>query len=375
MTSPRTQRSERIPCLDGLRAISIAMVIAAHMEGTMTHDWTGPMALSDDLPMGDFVDLGSLGVRVFFVISGFLITKLLIEEQARTGTISLQKFYFRRAFRIFPAFAFVVGAIAIAGHFGWIKLRVGDVFHALTFTMNYHHDRAWELGHVWSIAVEEQFYLVWPALLIYLRPRGALIAAAATMLVTPIVKVATWKFFPDHRAGIGETFQTVADTLATGAVLALVRDRINAQSWFARAQSHGAAPIVLFATAVAMHHLHTHASFGFTLGETLTNISIALCIDACARNPGSLVGRFLEQKPLVFAGTLSYSIYLVQQPFLYRDNHAWWASFPANLGFVLGAALVSYYLVEKPFLGLRMKLERAAGRPREAAVHAPEGAS
>ena len=113
-------------------------------------------------------DFGYLGVKVFFVISGYLITRLLIAEHARTGRISLRGFYVRRVWRIFPAFYAFVGAMLAAWAIGWIALAPGDVVAALTYTMNYHYERSWGLGHIWSLSIEEQFYLVWPFLFLAL---------------------------------------------------------------------------------------------------------------------------------------------------------------------------------------------------------------
>jgi peptidoglycan/LPS O-acetylase OafA/YrhL len=102
---------------------------------------------------------GSFGVRIFFVISGFLITGLLLNERERTGTISLPDFYVRRAYRILPA-AYVFMLAMIAAH--WHALSWSSIFAALTYSSNYLHEKNWVLGHLWSLSVEEQFYLLWP---------------------------------------------------------------------------------------------------------------------------------------------------------------------------------------------------------------------
>ena len=107
--------SRRIPSLDGLRAVSIVLVIVSHLLGTRGFPW-GPRALGT---VGDF---GYLGVKVFFVISGYLITRLLIAEHARTGRISLRDFYVRRVWRIFPAFYAFIAAMLAAWAIGWIAL-------------------------------------------------------------------------------------------------------------------------------------------------------------------------------------------------------------------------------------------------------------
>ena len=134
----------RIQSLDGLRAISILLVLVGHLEGTRNFaprfsEWLG--------------DYANLGVRVFFVISGFLISRLLIDEYATTKTISLYNFYARRTLRIFPAFFAYIGVIALATFLGFIYVKGPDYAYALTYTMNYYPERGWYLGHLWSLSV------------------------------------------------------------------------------------------------------------------------------------------------------------------------------------------------------------------------------
>ena len=165
---PPCAKSTRLHSLDGLRAVSIVLVLVGHVAGTVN----APAILT---PLHN---LGNFGVKIFFVISGFLITLLLLDELRRRGKIDMRGFYLRRCFRIFPAFYFFIACMMIAHAGGYLELFPGDLLHAATFTMNYHHDRAWALNHTWSLAVEEQFYLLWPLLLLLLGTRRALACAA-----------------------------------------------------------------------------------------------------------------------------------------------------------------------------------------------------
>src|SRR5687767_15042456 len=124
-----TAEPGRIRSLDGLRAVAILLVLLAHLP----HSLAAAPAWTEHL-----MPLGLLGVRVFFVISGFLISSLLFAELAKSGAISLRKFYFRRTLRIFPAFYVYVAAIAIAAALGLVVLRPYDLLAALTYTTNYH---------------------------------------------------------------------------------------------------------------------------------------------------------------------------------------------------------------------------------------------
>ena len=118
--------SRRIPSVDGLRAISIGLVLFGHLAGT-----SNLFPRSTFAPLGDF---GNLGVRVFFVISGFLITFLMLDEIEATGTVSLKLFYLRRTLRIFPASYAYILFVFLASRLGWPTLVPGDLFHAVTYT-------------------------------------------------------------------------------------------------------------------------------------------------------------------------------------------------------------------------------------------------
>jgi peptidoglycan/LPS O-acetylase OafA/YrhL len=340
----------RIPSLDGLRALSIALVLLAHLTGTR-HFAAIP-------ELGRW-QLGNLGVRVFFVISGFLITTLLLEEVDRTGTVSLGQFYLRRMFRIFPAFYVFCLVLFVLERTQIIALRPGDLTAAVTYTMNYHHDRSWYAGHLWSLSVEEQFYLFWPAILFFAGPRGGLRVAAMVVLAAPSLRLAMG-LWPSLRPGIGETFPSVADALATGCVLAGLRPWLTRSS---RWQRFFHAPLFWLAPlAVAACARNPSARLDWLVGETVMNVGIAVIIEKTIRMPHDLLGRVLNARPLVVIGTMSYSLYLWQQLFLNRRGSAAVHSFPWNLLLVGLVALASYYLVERPFLRMRVRLERRAPR-------------
>src|SRR6185295_707232 len=134
----------RIPTLDGIRAVAFAFVLCAHTLGTGI------------LPMTSRVHVfGDIGVRTFFVLSGFLITTLLLRERARFGAISLRGFYLRRALRIFPAFYTFLAVVIVLRAAGLATASDRDLVFAGTYTMNFHADRAWHVGHLWSLSVEE----------------------------------------------------------------------------------------------------------------------------------------------------------------------------------------------------------------------------
>jgi peptidoglycan/LPS O-acetylase OafA/YrhL len=342
--------SEKIPALDGLRGISIGLVLLAHLSGTRD------LATGQRLP--DLDSLGNLGVRIFFVISGYLITLLLLQERAATGRISLLRFYLRRGVRIFPAAYLYMGVMFSMAAFGLVLLAPGDRLHALTYTVNYHHLRSWFVSHLWSLSVEEQFYLLWPATLLLLGTRRGLHLALALVLTAPLIRVALWVYWPQRRIEIGEAFTTIGDAIASGCLLAGMRERLGRSPRYLRLVSSrwfALLPILVF----VLNGFQQYPVIDFLVGETIMNLAIALTIDRCVRVSDDWVRRLLDSRLLSGMGVLSYSLYLWQEPFLNRFSRAEVTWFPVNLMLTFAAAVASHYLVERPLLRLRQRLRRA----------------
>lgn len=340
---------KHLPGLDGLRAIAVLLVIVGHAA-----NFPGfPAAVRKLL----VVNIAHLGVTVFFVLSGFLITTLLVGERGRNGRVSLRDFYARRTIRIFPAAYAYMAFVAVAAWAGWVVLLPGDMLHALTYTMNYHHERGWVLGHLWSLGVEEQFYLLWP-LAFALSGRRAPMVALAAMAIVPVVRTLGWILFPDSRDGIDEEFQYVADSLATGCALALLVEHIGMQRAGAMVPGWigGLGVAATFGAAAFMDW----PSFHLPVGATVVNAGIAVCILWTVTHPAGPVGRLLESRAAAFIGVLSYSLYLWQQVFL--DTGAWpglpGLGLGVRLALVLLAAMASFYLLERPLLALRARFRR-----------------
>jgi peptidoglycan/LPS O-acetylase OafA/YrhL len=355
----------RVPSLDGLRAISISLVLFSHLAGTQHF----PIGAS----VGNILPLGELGVRVFFVISGFLITNLLLDEWDRRGDINLVRFYFRRTFRILPPYYVLVAVVAVLSLAELIQTAQGDIFHAISYTSNYHPHRSWWIGHTWSLAVEEQFYLLWPAALLFAGRRRGFFVAAAVVLVSPFVRLGLWELSPTPDSGIGARFETIADSLAMGCLLAGLAGWLVTQSWYRRLLDSRAFVLVPL-TVVAASALHEHPRPYLFVSFTVMNLGAALSVHWAVTHHMGRVGRFLNARPIAFIGVISYSIYLWQQLFLNRYSTSWAASFPANIVLALAAALASFYLVERPSLRMRHRLESrlfAPKRPETAAVVAP----
>ncbi len=322
------------------------MVLLSHLAGTR------------GFPLKS-VPIGELGVRVFFVISGFLITSLLLQEQSRYGELSLRRFYLRRTFRIFPAYYVYLIAILGAQAIGWVALHPGDAAHAFTYTTNYHPDppRSWWMGHTWSLAVEEQFYLLWPAVLVAVGPRRGVRAAAAFVIVAPALRLIDWYAMPSWRTMQGESFWTIGDSIAIGCVLAGARARLTkSETWRALVGSRAFAivPAIVVAAYLASERWPLP---GMLIGQTVVIVGIAACIDWALRFPSGAIGRALNTRAMVFVGTLSYSLYLWQQPFFDRRDGLAIAAFPINVSLAAACALASYFVVERPMLAARAWIE------------------
>jgi peptidoglycan/LPS O-acetylase OafA/YrhL len=340
--------AHRLPSLDGLRAVSIGLVIAFHMVGMTAFG-------------GAFANIGNLGVRIFFVISGFLITGLLLKEQERTGAISLRRFYARRTLRIFPAFYTFLAVIGICAATGLITVHKFDLLEAGTYIINYFpgSQHSHYVRHIWSLSVEEQFYLLWPCVLSLAGRRRGFMVAAAFIVIAPALRLIYWFFVPQMHDVMDRAFETVADALATGCLLA------GAQAWlasqprynrFLRSVAFYLVPLVVILDSVFLTP-HPRATYG--VGITILNVGIALCIDRWVRYPEGVAGTMLNSAPFRAVGVLSYSLYLWQQPFLDSDI----GSAPAlilRLLAVAACSVASFFLIEQPFQRLRSRVSPTA---------------
>lgn len=333
--------AKRLHSLDGLRAVSILLVLVGHLAGTVN----SPGFL---LPLHN---LGNFGVKIFFVISGFLITLLLLQEQHDRGRIDLRGFYLRRCLRILPAFYFFVGCVVLANAFGYLELYPNDLLHAASFTMNYHHDRAWALNHTWSLAVEEQFYLIWPLLLVLLGGRSALRWALLLVIGAPIIRAVMWYGLDASASAMTREFQAVGDAIATGCLLAVLHyRRVPIPGWF-KGPLFALVPLSLFAVPALLYKIEP--GFYYVVGQSYANIAAAAVIWRCVSVDRGIAHRVLNLAPMAWLGALSYSLYLWQEPFLNSWSSEWFTAWPVNLLLAFACAIFSYYLVEKPFLKLK----------------------
>ena len=364
---PPPAPSGRIPSLDGLRALSIALVVVDHAAKTLP--WDGPALRAFTLVFGN----GHLGVAVFFTISGYLITRLLRQERERTGGIDLPAFYARRTIRIFPAFYAYIAVVAALTGADVLDVAWPDTAAAATYLWNYKHvalsdlsrDGWWFLGHTWSLSLEEQFYLLWPFAVVALGVLGARRAAIAVVVLAPLSRVVTYALWPEGRGYIGMMLHTAADGILVGAVVALV----EGEPWFERAVGwlrSGLVPALAFGLAFVVSPLlaaRFGGAYALPVGMTLESVCVTVLLVWAVRYPATRVGRVLNSRPLAAVGVLSYSLYLWQQLFLAPYETPLTLAFPLNVVAAIAAATASYWLVEKPFMRLRGRLRRREPMP------------
>ena len=334
---------KRIQSLDGLRGVCIGLVLFGHVRGTA------------GFPLhGESVRLGRLGVVTFFVLSGYLITRLLLEERTRTGGVALGAFFRRRALRLFPALYAFVAVVLLLEVVGAVQLGGGDVLATATHTMNFHARRAWWLGHTWSLSFQEQFYLLWAPALAVLGAAGGRRVALGAFAAAPLLRVAVFYGWPEQRALVDQAFPLIFDGPATGCLLAFLREDLWRDARYRRlleSPFFAAVPLIVLVT----HLYRPSVGVSLLVGQTVINVAIAACVDWAMRFPESRVGRALNSPPLTWVGTISYSLYLWQQLFLARDHPAWFTTFPLNLLLAFAAATASYHLTERPFVRLRAR--------------------
>lgn len=296
--------------LDGLRGVAVLLVLAGHAR------------------VPGFVLGGDVGVEVFFVLSGFLITTLLLEEHATTSEVDLRRFYLRRARRLLPALVVVLAVVAVVGS---AADRTG-VAGGASYTANLARARSIDLGvlnHLWSLAVEEHFYLLWPLVVVACGGRDRLVGMVA---VAGMVVTALWRFDLARTGATWDRLYNGTDTRITGILVGAVVS--VAVRYGLRLRTAGVG-VVALAWLMTGFLVETQP---FRWGYLAVDLAAALVI------VGVTTSRFrlLELRPLVWCGAISYALYLWHYPL-----HRWFGLVGVPLAFA--AAGLSGRWVEARF--------------------------
>jgi len=294
-----------MPQLDGLRAIAAGLVVCYHFWG----------------PGRQYVHLGGIGVRIFFVLSGFLITGILLRSRLRIdggqagAGLALRRFYIRRFLRIFPLYYF---ALLLAWYWKISGAREGMTWH-LTYLSNIHfflenasHPGRWggRVAHLWSLSVEEQFYLLWPWVILFARRSWLPAIALGAAAVGPIFRFVVYS----------ETGNDIVSVLPLGCIESLALGAYLAMTILPEFKSHplvrpiNAWPLwsglLLFAAYQSAEQLGGFGTFRivvFDLAVALVGLWVVARAAAGMQGPA---GRLLESRPLRYLGTISYGIYV-----------------------------------------------------------------
>ena len=354
----------KYPSINGLRAISIILVIIGHIK--IKEDiFLNANKIIFLQPITSFLSDSHLGVNVFFVISGFLITSLLSAEETNTKKISVKKIYFRRILRIFPAYYFLLLIYFLLQLSGYLKIGSYEWLTALTFTKYFNWTSDWYTSHGWSLSIEEHFYLFWPLVFIFgikFRKRIALFLVFLVPLIRwclyfPKVNILFCSIFPNINSLFELTFFGRIDAIALGCIFALYKDQIItiiSPHWNKIFYSSIFTILFLRYMPYFTNMVHLNIIWG-PLGlmhGSIANLAIALILMYSVFGPKGLWYKFLNTRILNYIGILSYSIYLWQQLFLGYSLISFSSLF-LNLVFILAVAIFSYHCIEKPFLNLK----------------------
>jgi peptidoglycan/LPS O-acetylase OafA/YrhL len=351
------QAFTRVPALDGIRAVAIIAVLLYHhyqYDVPGSHAWAG----------------GFLGVDVFFVLSGFLITTLLLHEHANSGRIDFARFWSRRARRLLPAMFALIAGTALLGRYAFSGATAagvrGEGFATLLYVENWNRlgGSPSALSHTWSLSVEEQWYLVWPlalaALLVWSRRRNRSLAWPVALLIVASAVECAVLF-----RGIGERSyygtDTRAQSLLVGALLAVVLIRrprgrspvIEAAGW-----------VALGLLALMLWRFHSDDPWLYRGGFLLVAAAAALLVAAVQQSGAGPLGRLFGSRPLVAVGLISYGLYLYHYPiYLWLTaSRTHLTALPLLIARLVVTGLVavaSFFLIERPFRRGQLSGKRA----------------
>ena len=347
------------PALDGLRGIAIVLVLLSHAHAPM-------------------FDGAFFGVDLFFVLSGFLITSLLLMEYRQHGKLDYWRFYRRRFFRLMPALALFLGAYCVFAPFIWPDLTdiYSDALVSILYLADYgiaFFDSPDTLLHMWSLSVEEHFYLVWPpllALLVRLVPPGKVWRPVLLLCVLAWAWRVLWVAQGQQFYEVFFRFDTRASGLLMGSLLACLLHEQPA--WFGALRQRMAHGMwLVFAVPLLMAHSWDNMDamvWGITVVE-----GGALMVLLAVQREHTLLHEMLRAPALVWVGKLSYGVYLWHYPvvrYLRTDLH-WSLTVALGLAISLALAALSFHTVERWALRWRDARPAPHKPPRERSVGSP----
>lgn len=352
--------SDRIQGFDGIRGLAALSVIFTHLhifkylrdEGYLSHGFVYSIE-------------GAVGVQAFFVLSGFLITYLLIKESCKTGEVSLYNFYIRRTLRIFPLYFLVLTLVIFLHIFGehvtnWVSIAFAS-FYSYNFIPKSSYSSL--LGHTWSLAVEEHFYLIWPFMFIGLAYNAKKLLSVLIVFIFTSFALAlllsSWEWANSHF--IIRRWSFIAGVyIAFGCLLSLLIFSHPKRDIFRKYLSMRLTLLIgifFWFSAVWITGLN------YFVDQYIRGFGLAIVIVWIYLNQQSIITKFLEIAPLRYIGVVSYGVYMYQGFFLSTGPHrlpdqTWPPNQSLGLILLIVVAPLSYHFFEKPITNLKSKLQR-----------------
>lgn len=346
--------SKRIVEITGIRCFAVMMVTLSHAQHTIEGGYTGFLS-----PLWLFSH-GSQSVLLSFVLSGFLITRMLTKEFAEKGCLDLIAFYSKRILRIWPASYFyilTIAALSMAGilaidwrHIAIASLHLWNYGELLHVTVAEGTHGNWYLGHLWTLALEEQFYWVWPPILLYILRNRSERLLLALIFIVPLIRMASYFLVPSLRGQVNLMLHSGVDPILVGCYLAMNQEKWSSKLAVLKYRHWILTGVVIvFMIATPQLGIYLKGIWTATYGRTIDALLAAIIILSMVEVKDFWLARICRMRLVVFVGTISYSIYLWQQLFL-GEYFKYALKFPFNIVQALVMALISYYMVEKSFL-------------------------
>jgi peptidoglycan/LPS O-acetylase OafA/YrhL len=341
---------------DGIRAVSILMVLITHL---------GVLSLLPNTTWYEYrfsaLVSGTTGVTIFFTISGFLITQILLNEYNLKGKINLKNFFLKRILRLLPPYLLLLTTIFILIQFNYLEKNYGSLVFSFFYLMNFAPDKYYmvELGHTWSLAVEEQFYLIWP-FVIQLFKKGQIFIFTTSIILVSIIAVCFFEPFVLEFRSTSFSFSNpsrwlipaiapIAIGCSSAAILIYKNDKINTllnNSYIA----------FIISTLFFMSPLFLPINL-FKFYSIIQSFGVSIFLIWIVLNQNAKITNILELKPLRYIGKISYGLYVYQGLFLTTGptNKLLIQTFPLNIILTLFTAIVSYHFVENKFAEIKKR--------------------
>lgn len=348
------QNKGYIPGLDGLRAYSIMLVLLTHL---------GALLLLDNIVIKSLFS-GTTGVNIFFTISGFLITLILLKEKENTGSINILNFYIRRFLRLLPVLILYLTVIFTLKKFDLLEYSNTSFIAVILYIYNYipwtHYYP--ELGHFWSLGVEEQFYLFSPLILLIFSKRKWVIISVSLIflcLISPIAYAKVPLNICGRDIDIQSMFPGSGSRFFFPAALPVIIGSLTAVAIKYGKINFDIKPQSYLVIGIAIYLIS-----GFCISyipyfpeNILYSIATSLMIIFLLKHPTHSIVGFLEFKPIQYLGKISYGVYIWQGLFLRTGpgGELWVQQFPQNIFLTLAVSILSYHCWEKYFLRLKSK--------------------